>query len=217
MELFGHPFSSYTWKAQIALHEKGIAYDFRMLDPEHPDNRQRLQQLWPVGKFPLIVDEGRAVFESSIIIEYLDQRFPDTPRMIPTDLDAALEVRMFDRIFDNHVMGKMQEAVADFLRPENERVPSIFAKVRTALETIYGWLDIQLKGREWATDSGFSLADCGAAPSLFYADWVHEIGDDYANLKAYRTRLLARTSIRQCVEAARPYRAYFPLGAPDRD
>lgn len=217
MELFGHPFSSYTWKTQIAFHEKDIGYEFRMLDAEHPDNGQRLHQLWPVGKFPLIVDEGRAVFEASIIIEYLDHRFPDTPRLIPADFEAALEVRRFDRIFDNHVMGKMQEAVANSLRPESERVPSIHAKVRTALETIYGWLDTQLKGRDWATSSGFSMADCAAGPSLFYADWVHEISASYPNLKAYRARLLARPSIKRCVEAARPYRAYFPLGAPDRD
>ena len=217
MELFGHPFSSYTWKAQIAFHEKGVDYDFRMLGPEHEDNGRRLNQLWPVGKFPLVVDEGRVLFESSIIIEYLDHRYPDSPKMIPADFEAALDVRTFDRIFDNHVMGKMQEAVGDSLRPENERVPSILANAKIALETVYGWLDTQIKDRDWATASGFSMADCAAAPSLFYADWAHQISDDYPNLKAYRARLLARPSVKQCVEAARPYRSYFPLGAPDRD
>lgn len=217
MELFGHPFSSYTWKTQIAFHEKGIGYEFRMLGAEHAENGRRLYELWPAGKFPLIVDEGRAVFEASIIIEYLDHRFPDTQRMIPADFEAALEVRMFDRIFDNYVMGRMQEAVNDSLRPENERVPSILVNVKATLETVYGWLDKRLKGSEWATHCGFSMADCAAAPSLFYADWVHQISDAHPNLKAYRARLLARASIKQCVEAARPYRAYFPLGAPDRD
>lgn len=217
LEYFGHPFSSYTWKGEIALIEKGADYAFRMLDPDHAENGARFKELWPVGKFPLLIDGDRVLFESSIIIEYLDRKYPGAPRLIPEAFDAALEVRQFDRIFDLHVMAKMQEMVFDALRPPEERIPSIRQQVNDALETVYGWLEGQLKGREWATLQGFSLADCAAAPSLFYADWVHRIDPKYEALTAYRARLLARPSVKRCVEAARPYRPFFPLGAPDRD
>lgn len=217
MEYFGHPFSSYTWKGEIALIEKGADYAFRMLDPDHAENGARFRTLWPVGKFPLLIDGDRVLFESSIIIEYLDRKYPQAPRLIPEDFDAALEVRRFDRIFDLHVMGKMQEMVFDALRPPEERIASLRQQVNDALDTVYGWLDGQLEGHEWATPYGFSLADCAAAPALFYADWVHRIDPKFETLRAYRARLLARPSVSQCVEAARPYRAYFPLGAPDRD
>lgn len=217
IQYFGHPFSSYTWKGEIALIEKEVDYAFRMLGPDDPENGAELNRHWPVGQFPLLIDGETVLIESSIIIEYLDHHHPQPRRLIPDDFDAALEVRKFDRIFDLHVMNKMQQAVADYLRPEDQRNPAIHEEVKAKLETIYGWLDGQLQGREWATPCGFSLADCAAAPSLFYADWVHQIDPKYAVLRAYRARLLARPSVSRCVEAARPYRAYFPLGAPDRD
>lgn len=217
LQYFGHPFSSYTWKGEIALIEKGVNYEFRMIDPNHPKNAAELQKHSAAGKFPVLVDGDAALFESSIIIEYLDHHYPQTPRLIPDDFDAALEVRTFDRIFDLHVMNKMQEAVVDMLRPEDQHNPAILEAVKAAFESIYDWLNTALEGREWATPYGFTLADCAAAPSLFYADWVHQISDDYPTLKAYRARLLARPSVKQCVDAARPYRPFFPLGAPDRD
>ena len=213
---YGHPFSSYTWKALIALYEKGIDFDYRVLEPDRPEHGAELRAHWPIGKFPLLVDEGRALFEASIIVEYLDAKFP-TPRLVPADAGAALEVRLFDRVFDNHVMGPMQEVVNDALRGPENHLPMIVDKAKAALETVYGWLDTQLAERAWATPHGFTLADCAAAPSLFYADWVHPIAPDHAALRAYRARLLARPSVARCVEEARPYRAYFPLGAPDRD
>lgn len=217
LQYFGHPFSSYTWKGEIALIEKGLDYEFRMIGPDNPDNFVELQQHSPTGKFPLLIDGDTALFEASIIIEYLDHKFPHAPRLIPTDFDSALQVRKMDRVFDLHVMNKMQETVANALRPEEQRNPAILEEVKVALERIYAWLNTELVGHDWATSYGFSMADCAAAMSLFYADWVHQIGDDYPVLKAYRARLLARPSVSQCVEAARPYRAYFPLGAPDRD
>ncbi|SNS83770.1 glutathione S-transferase family protein [Sphingopyxis indica] len=213
---YGHPFSSYTWKALIALYEKGVRFDYRVIEPDRPQHGEELRAHWPVGKFPLLVDGERALFEASIIIEYLDARYPK-PRLIPADADAALEVRLFDRVFDNHVMTPMQEVVADALRGPENHMPMIVDKAKAALETVYGWLDKTLAGREWATPYGFSLADCAAAPSLFYADWVHEIAPGYAALRAYRARLLAHPPVKRCVDDARPYRAYFPLGAPDRD
>lgn len=214
--LYAHPFSSYSWKAQIALDEKGIDYDYRSVDPEYPEHGEQLRALWPVGKFPLLVDGDRTLFETSIIIEYLDRVQPE-PRLIPADPDAALRVRQMDRVFDLHVMAVMQEIVNDRIRGPEGHAPMIVDKARASLDTIYRWLDTQLAGGGWATLDGFTLADCAAAPSLFYADWVHEIPAELTNLRGYRARLLARPSVARAVDGARPYRHYFPGGAPDRD
>ena len=214
--LYAHPFSSYSWKAQIALDEKGIDYDYRSVDPEYPDHGEQLRALWPVGKFPLLVDGDRTLFETSIIIEYLDRVQPE-PRLIPADPDAALRVRQMDRVFDLHVMAVMQEIVSDRIRGPEGHAPIIVDKARASLDTIYRWLDTQLAGGGWATLDGFTLADCAAAPSLFYADWVHEIPAELTNLRGYRARLQARPSVARAVDGARPYRHYFPGGASDRD
>lgn len=212
IELYGHPFSSYTWKALIPLYETDTPFEFRVLEPDHPEIGMAFGAIWPVGKFPLLVDNGVPVMESSIIVEHI------SPDMIPSDRDAAREMRMLDRIFDNHVMSPMTQVVFDALRPEAERdTARVRAASAIALDTIYGWLDTRLAGRTWAAGDAFTLADCAGAPSLFYADWVHPIATSFPTLRAYRARLLARTSVARCVEQARPYRHYFPLGAPDRD
>lgn len=214
IELFGHPFSSYTWKVLIALYENATPFAFRSL--EDPDNAAELARRWAPAKFPLLVDDGRPAMESSIIVEHLQLRHPGPVRLIPDAADAALEVRMLDRVFDNHVMANMQRVVNDALRPPERRDAVEVGDAKAALNVIYAWLEGWMIGRQWAAGN-FSLADCAAAPALFYADWVHPIGDDFARLRDYRTRLLARPSVARCVEEARPFRAYFPLGAPRRD
>ncbi len=219
MILYGHPFSSYTWKAQIAFYEKEVAHEFRAIETAPPfTNYDELRAHWPVGQFPLIVDDGRPLFEASIIAEYLDQRSDAGPRLIPADPRAALEVRFLDRIFDNHFQARFQAAVAEYL-PFITETPDLarVARARDQLEQVYGWLEARLGDGDWATPYGFTLADCAAAPALFYADWVHPIDPAHAKLRAYRARLLARPSVARCVEDARPYRSYFPLGAADRD
>lgn len=215
IELFGHPFSSYTWKALIALDETATPFTFRMI--EQPDHKATLDRLWPVGKFPLLRDSDTVIPESSSIIDYLQLHHPGAARLIPADPAAALEVRLLDRVFDNHVMNVMTRAVVDAMRPPERRDPDIAGSVGDALDLAYGWLDGRLGGREWAAGDDFTLADCAGAPSLFYADWVHPIADRFTAVRAYRARVLARPSVARCVEAARPYRHYFPLGAPDRD
>ena len=217
LQLFGHPFSSYTMKALIALYENATPFEFRMLDPDHPENGAELARHWPIGKFPLLVDGGTIVFETSAIIEHLAAFHAGPVPLIPADAKAAVPVRMLDRVFDNHVMGPMQSIVFDARRPEDARDPYGVAQARTALDTIYGWLDNALAGRQWAAGDAFTLADAAAAPALFYADWTHPIREDLATLKAYRARLLARPSFARCIDEARPYRRFFPLGAPDRD
>jgi glutathione S-transferase len=217
LQLFGHPFSSYTMKALIALYENETPFDFRMLDPDHPANGEELARRWPIAKFPLLVDGGTTVFETSAIIEHLAAFHPGLVKLIPPDAKAAVPVRMLDRVFDLHVMSPMQAIVSDALRPKEARDPYGVTQARAALYTIYGWLDHTLGGRQWATGDAFTLADAAAAPALFYADWAHPIGEDRPTLKAYRARLLARPSFARCIDEARPYRPFFPLGAPDRD
>jgi glutathione S-transferase len=138
-------------------------------------------------------------------------------RLIPADPAAAVKVRTLDRVFDNYVMNVMQVLVSDVLRPADQRDSYGVERAKVDLERIYAWLDGELAGRTWAAGDSFTLADAAAAPSLFYADWAHPIDGRFAALKAYRARLLARPSVARAVDEARPYRAYFPLGAPDRD
>jgi glutathione S-transferase len=213
LELFGHPFSSYTWKALIALYETDTPFTFRNIAADkYPENEAAFLAHWPVGKFPLLVEDGVPIMESSIIIERV------APAMVPDDRDQAEEVRMLDRIFDNHVMTPMQAIVAEHLpfiaqTPDEARI----ARARAALDKVYPWLDARLAGRRWSAGEEFTLADCAGAPSLFYSDWVHPIPEALTSLKAYRARVLARPSVARVIDEARPYRHLFPLGAPDRD
>ena len=175
-----------------------------------------LQSLWPIKKFPLLRDGDKTVVESSVIVEYLTQRDPSTSRLIPEDLTSALNVRFLDRFFDNYVMTPMQKLVSDRMRDEPERDARGVGDARATLDLAYAWLDKQI-ANPWGAGNTFTLADCAAAPALFYADWVHPISDEFTRLRAYRSRLLARPSIARVVNEARPYRKYFPGGAPARD
>ena len=217
LKLFAHPFSSYCQKVLIALYEGAIPFDYLELGPERPVVCEELARLWPLGKFPIIDHEGHVIVEATIIIEYLGLHFPSSPALVPRDPHHALETRMLDRIFDNYVMSPMQKFGDDALRDPGERDPRGVEQARNTLKTAYAWLDTYLAGREWAVEAGFTLADCAAAPALFYADWVEPIAAEHSNLRAYRARLLARPSIARVVDEARPYRHLFPLGAPNRD
>ncbi len=217
LQLYAHPFSSYCQKVLIPLYENAIPYELRMLGPGHDDVAAEHARLWPLKKMPLLVDGGQTVFEASIIVEYLDVHHPGPVKMIPSDPDEALTARMLDRFFDNYVMTPLQKIVGDSLRAAAVRDPHGVGEARALLDTAYRWLDDAMKGREWATAGAFSLADCAAAPALFYADWAHPIPAALATVKAYRKRLLARPSFARAVDEARPYRGFFPLGAPDRD
>lgn len=214
LTLYSHPFSSYCQKVLIALYENDTAFTYRHL--EHEGAGEERAALWPFGKFPVLVDDGRTVAESSIIIEHLDLHHRGPSRLLPDDPKAALGVRFMDRFFDNYVMTPMNKPVAETIRPDG-RPETAKGEAARELEVSYGWLEKALANRTWAAGETFSMADCAAAPSLFYADWVHRISDAYPAVQAYRARLLARPSMARCVEEARPYRHYFPLGAPDRD
>jgi glutathione S-transferase len=214
MKLYSHPFSSYSQKVLIALYENDTPFEYRSL--EDLAANAELAALWPLKRFPVLVDQGRTILETTTIIEHLEIHHPGRVRLIPQG-DAGIDVRMLDRIFDNYVMTPMQKIVLNQRRPEADRDAYGVDEARASLGRIYEWLDQRLAGRAWAAGNAFTLADCAAAPSLFYADWAHEIPRSRANLRAYRARLLAHPSIARAIDEARPYRAYFPLGAPDRD
>jgi glutathione S-transferase len=217
LQLYAHPFSSYCQKVLVALYENDIAFEYRLLSHDDPALMREFATLWPLQRFPLLVDAGRKVIESSTIIEYLGLHHPGAVSLLPSDADAAIEVRCMDRFFDNYIATPQQKIVFDVLRPAEQRDARGVADARSMLETAYGWLDKVMTHREWAAGDHFSLADCAAAPFLFYADWTHAIDASFANVIAYRRRLLARPSFARAVDEARPYRPLFPLGAPDRD
>ena len=220
MKLYAHPFSSYCQKVLVALYENATPFEFRMVAPDDPQVAAELETLWPLKRMPVLVDDGRTVMEASIIIEHLGIHHPGPVRLIPGDAGPAgdmLEVRLMDRVFDNYVMTPMQKIVFNCIRSPENRDRQGEGEARELLDAAYRWLDSKLAGREWAAGPAFSLADCAAAPSLFYADWVHPIGEALPHLRAYRRRLLARPSFARAVDEARPYRSWFPPGAPDRD
>ena len=214
LQLYGHPFSSYTWKALIPLYADGTEFEFLQV-PENEENYSELKRIWPFGRFPVLVDDGRPVVESTPIIEHLQARYPGPNVWIP-DGELGREVRFLDRFFDLYVMDNMQAIVGDALRPAEARDGYGVTKARARLNVAYDWIEQRI-GETWASGDSFSLADCAAAQSLFYADWVEEIGPERPKLSAYRARLLQHPDVARVVDEARPYRPYFPLGAPDRD
>lgn len=215
LALYGHPFSSYTWKVLIALYANETPFEFRMVDADHPEHGEVVQRASPQGKFPLLADGDTLIFEATSIIEYLASHFPGPHALLPFDPEAANIVRMFDRVFDNYVMNAMQPVVDEHLRnpaaPDQARI----GEARTRLRRSYGWLEGWLE--YYPASDQITLIECAAAPALFYADWVEQIGNEFPRLKAWRAQLNALPPVARCIEDARPYRAFFPLGAPDRD
>ncbi|WPE20765.1 glutathione S-transferase family protein [Shinella zoogloeoides] len=215
--LYAHPFSSYCQKALTALYENGTDFEYRMLDHAQPETLADFEARWPIKRFPILVDGDRTIVEATIVIEYLGLRYPGPVKLIPDDPDAAIEVRMLDRFFDNYISTPQQKIVFDAIRSEPDRDPYGVEEARRMLERAYAWLDRHMEGREWAAGEVFTLADCGAGPFLFYADWTHAIDPGFRNVHAYRRRLLERSAFARAVDEGRPYRKFFPLGAPDRD
>ncbi len=215
IELFAHPFSSYCQKAITAFYENDTPFALRMLEPGGPA-LEEMTRLWPIGKFPVLREGERMVPEATSIVEYLHVHHPGPARLIPDDPDAAIEVRMMDRFFDNYVATPQQRLVFDLIRSEEARNPADVAEARALLDKAYVWLDARMAGREW-TAGDFSLADISAGPQLFYADWSHPMEGRFPHVAAYRQRLMARPAFARAIDEARPYRSFFPGGAPDRD
>jgi glutathione S-transferase len=209
LTLYYHPLASFCWKVLIALYENARPFEKRLINLGESADKAALEELWPFGKFPAIRDhtQQRDLAETSIIIEYLD-RFGAGPQpLIPTDWDDALEVRLWDRIFDNYVQGPMQQIVTDRMR--NLRLD--LTKERSTLQTAYRMLDRHLASRTWVGRKGFSMADCAAAPALFYASTLEPIPGELGHLGGYFDRLLQRASFQRVLEEAKPYFQYYPF------
>jgi glutathione S-transferase len=213
LQLHLHPLSSYCQKVLVAIDELGVTVEERLLNLGDPSERAAFHALWPIGKMPVLVDGERRVPESSVIIEYLQQRHAPAERrtLIPANVDAALKVRLWDRICDQHVMTPMQALTADLLRPEDQRDPASVAKAKATLTTAYGVLDRHLAdGRRWLAGDAFTMADCAAMPALFYAIAYVPPTADNARMTDYFERLLARPSVARVIDKARPLYRYFP-------
>jgi glutathione S-transferase len=207
--LHSHPLASYCWKVLIALHETGLAFEARMVDLGNREARAAFAALWPTAKIPLLQHGDRVVPETSIMIEYLD-RLAGGTALLPRDAEAQLATRLWDRLFDCHVMDPMQRTIAQMLRPEAERDPQALAAARNDLSNAYDLVEQRLVGR-WAAGHDFTMADCAAAPALFYASTVQPFPSGHMRLAAYFEDLMARPSVRRVVDEARPWFKYYPL------
>lgn len=212
LKLHFHPLASYCHKVLIALYENDTPFTPNKVDLSNERERAALLQMWPIGKFPVLRDEARekTVPESTVIIEYLDRHYPGTTRFIPADPDRAWQTRLRDRFYDLYVHEPMQKIVGDRLRPEHKRDPHGVEEARARLRTGYGMIDEEMATLRWAMGEEFSLADCAAAPSLFFANEVMPFGEGHENVAAYLGRLKARPSYARVLKEAEPYFAMFP-------
>lgn len=210
LTVYGHPLSSYCWKAFVALRELGLPYDLAMLGPDQPEHGAAFVAAWPLAKMPLLIDGETVIAESSVIVEYGDL-LAGGGRLIPADARAALRVRFLDRVFDNYVMGPMQALVADRLRPADARDPHGVTANVAALRSIYAVLEDRLAGRSWAAGDHLSLADCAAAPSLYYADRIVPLRAGHPVLGAYLNRLETRPSFARVLREMQPWWQNFPF------
>ncbi|MET0581142.1 MAG: glutathione S-transferase family protein [Pseudoxanthomonas sp.] len=207
-----HPLSSFCHKALIALYENEVAFVPRLVDLGDAGQRAEFLRLWPIGKFPVLQDEGRGLTipESSIIIEYLDRHHPGKAKLIPEEPELAREIRFLDRFFDLYVHLPMQEIVGDRLRPEGSHDPHGVQHARSTMRTALGRFERDIADRSWAAGASFSLADCSAAPALFYANKVMPLAEDFPQVDAYLRRLMERPSYARVLSEAQPYFSMFP-------
>lgn len=212
LTLYFHPLSSFCWKSLIALYENDTPFKPHLVDLMDPASREAFLKIWPIGKFPVLRDDAhdRTIPESSVIVEYLDQHYPGKTRFLPADAEQALQTRLRDRFYDLYVHLPMQTIVGDRIRPEGKKDPFGVEQAKARIQTAYGMIDKQMASGDWAMGNAFTLADCAAAPALFYANKVLPFGDAHKNTAAYLERLLARPSFARAVKEAEPYFKFFP-------
>jgi len=212
LTLHYHPLASFCWKVLIALYENDIPFTPKLVDLGNPAERAALVNLWGIGKFPILQDDGRnaIVPESSIVVEYLDRHYSGRTRLIPADPDRALQTRLRDRFFDLYVHQPMQKIMIDRMRPEGKGDGIGVEEARAQLRTSYDMIERQMAGGGWAMGDEFTLADCAAAPSLFYGSMAEPFGKDHRNVAAYLERLKARPSFARVLEEAEPYFRMVP-------
>jgi glutathione S-transferase len=212
LTLYLHPLSSFCQKALIAFYENDTPFEPHIVDLSNETSRADFKKMWPIGKFPVLLDRAkdRTIPESSIIIEYLAQHYPGKTQLVPADADLARQTRLRDRFYDLYVNEPMGKVVTDSLRPAGRNDPHGVEQAQTLLQTAYGMIDQEMGTKTWAMGEAFSMADCAAAPAMFYANKVMPFGDTYKNAAAYLARLMERPSFARVVEEAQPYFALFP-------
>lgn len=211
LTLHYHPLSSYCHKVLIAVDILGVELEKQVINLGDPVEREAFLALWPTGKMPLLVDQGRPIPETSIIIEHLQRQHARRDHaLIPDDQGAALSVRLWDRLFDLYVMTPMQAFTADLLTPESDRDARSVARARDGLNTAYAMIDRQLEGQTWVAGEAFSMADCAAAPALFYAVTYVPLSPQHVHLSTYFERLMDHPSVAATIEQARPYFKFYP-------
>ena len=212
LKLYFHPFSSFCQKVLIALYENDTPFEPHIVDLANATSAADFKKIWPIGKFPVLRDEARdrTIPESSIIIEYVGQHYPGQTQLVPTDADLARQTRMRDRFYDLYVQVPMQKIVTDRLRPTGKNDPLGVEQAKGLLQTAYGMVDQDMGSKIWAMGDDFSMADCAAAPALYYADLVMPFGDAHQNAASYLDRLMHRPSFARAIKEAEPYRALFP-------
>ena len=212
LHLYLHPLASFCWKALTAFYENDTAFEPHIVDLGNETSRAEFKKFWPIGKFPVLRDEARdqTIPESSIIIEYLSQHYPGKTQLVPTDADLARETRLCDRFYDLYVSEPMQKIVGDRIRPAGKNDPHGVEQAKALLQIAYGMIDDAMKTKIWVMGDGFSMADCAAAPALFYANVVMPFADTHRNAAVYLRRLMERPSFARVVREAQPYFALFP-------
>ena len=210
--LYYHPLASFCWKVLIALYESDVPFEGRIVDLSDEASRAELDRIWPVGKFPVLADRGAGLElpESSIIIEYLDERFPGKSKFVPKNPELARDVRLLDRFFDFYVHQPMQKIVTDKIRPPGSSDPYGVEEARRTLATSYGMLEQRVRDGAWLVGDAFSMADCSAFPALYYANRVAPLGEAHPRAQAYLARLHERPSVKRVFEEAGPYFKNFP-------
>jgi glutathione S-transferase len=212
LDLYYHPLASFCWKALIALYENGTPFEPRLVDLGDPASRADFLKVWPIGKFPVLRDTARdhTVPESSVIVEYLAQHYPGRVQLVPSDGDLARQARFRDRFYDLYVHEPMQKIVTDRLRPADRNDPYGVEQARAMLATSLGMVEKDMAAKTWAMGEAFGMADCAAAPALFYADKVVPFGASHKNAAAYLERLKQRPSFARVLKEAEPYFKMFP-------
>jgi glutathione S-transferase len=212
LKLHYHPLSSFCWKPLIALYENATPFEPVLVNLGDTAEREAFYKLWPIGKFPVIEDTARdwMVPESSIIIEYLAQHYPGPSKLVPDDADRARQVRMRDRFFDLNVQVPMQKITGDRLRPPGAKDPFGVEQARTQLRTALDLVERDMASKRWAMGDDFTMADCAAAPALYYANKVAPFGTEFPNTAAYLKRLTERPSFARTLKEAEPYFHMFP-------
>lgn len=206
-----HPLASFCWKPLIALYENATPFERVVVNLGDAESTAAFKKLWPIGKMPVLHDAARdrVVPESSIVIEYLSTYYPGPVALVPSDPEDAWRTRFWDRFYDHWVHHPMQKIVTDRIRPAGLNDPHGVEVARKEIETAYGVIEREMTDKIWAIGEAFTMADCAAAPALFYANRVLPFGA-HTRTAAYLERLKARPSFARVLEEAEPYFKFFP-------